>query len=101
MKWMDPDPQVALLLGRRVRLWLDGTRDKGRTLEGVVEAHELYSFVIPAPDGRVPYVINLTRVLDVWEGGSGGRGEQWVPTFDGRTPRKDYSRPAKPKRGKK
>jgi hypothetical protein len=69
---------LSELVGRRVRIWLD---DK-RTVEGIVEVHPVYGLSIPAPDGRLPFVIDETRKLDLWDGVP--RLESWTRLLDGR-----------------
>jgi hypothetical protein len=90
------------LVGRRVRIHLHiARRDEKprkhrgiepRFCEGVVERHPLFDFVIPAPDGRLPFVVDETRVLDVEvERRWGLDGDEirldWEPVFDGRPPK--------------
>lgn len=78
------------LLGRRVRIYLGAaTRGEMRVgretsfVEGVVERHEVYGFVVPARDGRIPFIVDKNRILDVLD----GIYNHWVPVFDGRVPR--------------
>jgi hypothetical protein len=94
-------PQVTLssLVGRRVRIWLGFSArgeprngEKQHFMVGVVQRHDLYRFVVPAPDGRVPFVLNETRVLDVESDGG------WLPVFNGRTVRVDKGVEKPPKR---
>jgi hypothetical protein len=87
------------LLGRRVRIWLGfsarGEPRRGetqRSMIGVVQRHEIYGFVVPAPDGRLPFVVDETRILDV-DSESG-----WVAILNGRTVRVDKGVERPPKR---
>src|ERR1700680_2292044 len=92
---------LSELVGKRVRIWLDGTRGKGRTVGGVVEGAPGAGYCFPDPDGRGYYVIDETRVLDVeYELATGldggGIRYEWEPVFDARTHRKNKAQP-KPK----
>jgi hypothetical protein len=79
------------LLDRRVRIWLDGTRGKGRTVEGVVKAWlgTEYLYAIEAEDGRLPYAVDEARVLDIqvehlWGLDGDEIRLEWEPVFNGR-----------------
>lgn len=88
------------LVGRRVRIWL-GVASRGevrsgrntkRFFEGVVETHPVYGFVVPALDKRLPFVIDETRILDVYNTPPPGvmvRAVEyggWIPVFHGKQP---------------
>jgi hypothetical protein len=82
---------LSELLGRRVRIWLDGTRGKGRAVEGVVKAWlgSEYQYAIEAEDGRLPYAIDEARVLDLeverrWGLDGDELKMEWEPVFNGR-----------------
>jgi hypothetical protein len=69
-------PEIARLMGKRVRIWRSKKRGVGETVEGICkqDCGHFTTFVEPTCEQPL-WVVTATRVLDVFEDG------KWVPMF--------------------